>query len=120
MTHAELGYLGEHLILRLLLQFSWLACLGGPSDITAISPQGVLTFIEVKTARKNKDGKWRFTLYKRGSQNHRKSDYVILVALADHGSSLFVIPTKDIYDRHHIAITSNPQTYDGMFAKYRI
>lgn len=120
MTRAELGYTGERLIVRLLRHFQWFAVRGGVADILAVNPQGLLVDIEVKTAQRGKDGKWRFTLYKQGSQDHRKSDYVILVALAYEGSALFVIPTRDVLDRTFVCITSNPKTYAGKFAKYRI
>lgn len=119
MSRAELGIMGERLIVRWLLYLGWWAVLGGVSDITALSPNGKVINIEVKTARKNKDGKWRFTLYKRNHTNHRVSDYVILIAIGQ-SSSIFVIPTNDIKDRTSIAITSNPKTYAGKFAAYRV
>lgn len=89
-------------------------------DLHVITPAGELNYVEVKTARRGKDGKWRFTLYKKNSQDHRYSDYVVLLCVMKSGFSVpFVIPTRFILDRHAIAITSYPQTYSGRFAQFR-
>lgn len=96
-------------------------------DLHAINPNtGELIRVEVKTARRGKDRKWRFTLLKidpnDGSPqtDHRYSDIVLLLAVTLSGALVpFVIPVQAVAARHQIAITSDPRTYGGRFAIYR-
>lgn len=90
-------------------------------DLRVVCHQtGQIWRVEVKTARRGKDKKWRFTLVKDGCTDHRDSDVVILLAVRAAGHCVvFVIPTADIAARRHIVITSDPNHYRGAFAKYR-
>jgi Holliday junction resolvase-like predicted endonuclease len=89
-------------------------------DLRVITPAGELLYIEVKTARRGKDNKWRFTLIKTGHTDHRATNAVLLLAVTRSAAVVpFIIPTPDIRDRRHIVITSNPRTYAGKFAAYR-
>lgn len=82
---------------------------------------GQIVYLEVKTARQGKDGKWRFTLVKDGRTDHRRSDRVVLLAALDSGRIIpFLLPTAVIEARRHIVITSHPERYAGRFAAYRV
>lgn len=109
MTRKELGDTGESIVLNLIG-----GRLGkrGESDIVRNGVQ-----IEVKTAKRGKDNKYRATLYKQGSQNHRKSDFVIFVILDDK-AYFYLIPTKEIRHKNHLCITSHPSKYRGKYAQY--
>lgn len=76
--------------------------------------------VEVKTARRCSDGKWRFTLWKKGSTDHRDSDYVLLLAvLADGAVIPFLVPVAVLRDQRQAVITSEPTAYNGKLAPYR-
>lgn len=76
--------------------------------------------VEVKTSRRNRDGKWRFTLWKKGCTDHRHSDFVVLLPVLKSGRVVpFIIPTADLEDKHHAVITSHPESYHGRLAVYR-
>ena len=83
---------------------------------------GEIIRIEIKAARQGKDKKYRATTYKRNHTDYRKSDIIIFLAFnpVDKGryATPFIIPTVT-WDKNYIAITSNPQTYNGAIAKYR-
>ena len=112
MTRHETGSYGEQIVKTLTA--GGLGKIGRDSDI--VLSDG--TQIEVKTARKGKDGKYRARLYKPGSQDHRKSDYVVFVLLDDR-VYFYVIPTDDIRDHVQLTITSHPNTYNGKYAQYK-
>lgn len=66
--------------------------------------------VEVKTARKSKNGTWQFCLYRRKGRvctDYRHADYVVLLAVTGTSAETFVIPTRDL-DQKQIAFT-NPQ-----------
>jgi Holliday junction resolvase-like predicted endonuclease len=76
--------------------------------------------VEIKTAHKGRDNKWRFTLEKTKHYGITENiNFLVLVALTDDESVFFVIPADVIRGRRHIVITSNPKTYSGMFSEYR-
>lgn len=91
-------------------------------DLLAVDPRsGEMTRIEVKTARRGKDGKWRFTLVKKGCTDHRHADKVALLAVLKTGDVvLFMMPVDEIETQRSIAICSHPEHYNGRFAKWRI
>lgn len=75
--------------------------------------------VEVKIARRSKDSKWRFTLYKQGHTDHRYSDVVVLLAALVTGVVIpFVVPAIDLNGRQAV-ITSDPRRYAGKLAVYR-
>jgi hypothetical protein len=90
-------------------------------DLLAIAPDtGEFWRVEVKTARRCKDGKWRFTLVKNGHTDHRDSDVVLLLAVTITGHAVpFLIPVADILNAWQITITSTPTEYTGKYARYR-
>jgi hypothetical protein len=93
---------------------------GIESDLVAIDAQGTLRNIEVKTSQRGADHKWRATLIKKGHTDHRKSNLVIMLCVHRGMVTLFLIPTEAIKSRSHIVITSDPKTYNGQFAQYRV
>lgn len=91
-------------------------------DLTAVDPRsGEMTRIEVKTARRGKDGHWRFTLVKKGHTDHRHADKVALLAVLKTGDVvLFMIPVEEIKNRRSAVISNHPEQYNGQLAKWRI
>lgn len=91
-------------------------------DLLAIHPKtGEITKIEVKTSRRCKDGKWRFTLTKKGCTDHRHADKVALLAVLKTGQVVvFMIPVSEVADQNAAVISSHPEQYNGKFAKWRI
>lgn len=66
---------------------------------------GEIYKVEVKTARKNKRGKWQFCLEKRGKTSTMYSDYVILlcISLAGHATQ-YLIPSSLLEGKKSITI----------------
>ena len=118
MTPQELGSWGEKYVVNRLRESGWVARYGGPADIQAINPDGVVLNVEIKAARKGADKKWRATLRKLGHTDHCKADYTIMVCLSK-SVSFFVLPTPVIAERNHIVITSEPTSYRGRWAEFR-
>lgn len=76
--------------------------------------------VEVKTARRGKDRKWRFKLWKAGHTDHRKADVVILIALTKAGRAVsFIVPCSELTNQKQAVITSHPEDYGGKLAKFR-
>lgn len=87
-------------------------------DLRAISPDGVVFNVEVKTARPGADGKWRFSLFKQGCTDHRHSDVVVALAVVGSRAVPFVVPAAQLPGRSCV-ITSDPQRYAGKLSVYR-
>lgn len=88
-------------------------------DLTAISCDGVIHRVEVKTARSNRDKKWRFSLFKAGCTDWRDSDVVVLLPVLDNCTTIpFVIPVSAL-PGHSCVITSDPSRYAGRLAVWR-
>lgn len=90
-------------------------------DLRVVAPKtGEIKRVEVKTARRTTDGKWRFLLWKKGCTDYRHADVVILLAVLKSGRAVpFVIPVDDLGERAQVAITSHPENYSGRWAQYR-
>lgn len=90
-------------------------------DLVAIDrTTGEKRIVEVKTARRGKDGKWRFTLAKTGHTDHRNSDVVMALAVMTSGRVVpYVIPTDVLRDKRTVAITSHPDRYAGRYAPFK-
>lgn len=81
---------------------------------------GQLWRVEVKTARKASDGKWRFLLWRKGHQTHHDSHLVILLAVTPIWTVYpFVVPTSQLLNQNQAVITSHPQDYKGKLAPFR-
>lgn len=120
-THTAVGLAGEIATARAFEVNGYavdIAHEGG--DLHVIDTHGVIYRVEVKTSRKGADGRWRFTLYKKGSQDHKKADFVVLLALAKTGHAIpFVVPIDVCREKHSVCIPTWPLTYNGWLAQYR-
>lgn len=120
-----IGALGERLAAHLLEKAGYRVSYTRPGekrgDLRVIDQTtGEIIRVEVKTARRGKDRKWRFTLRKRRHTDHRRADVVILLAVLKSGRAIpFVVPVDVIRHRHAVAITSHPEDYSGKLAVYR-
>lgn len=93
-------------------------------DLRAIDPTTGETWdVEVKTARRSKDRKWRFTLVlqgKGGRTDHRHADVVLLLAVLKSGRCIpFLIPVSELLNQRQAVICSHPESYAGKLAQYR-
>jgi hypothetical protein len=90
----------------------------GGTDLRAKNPlTGELFKVEVKTARRSKDKKWRFALQTQRT-SHLKSDVVMLQQILDSGAVYtYVIPAQDLGNRKLITVPS--ANYSGKWAAYR-
>jgi hypothetical protein len=124
-THTEVGKGGELMIARALEAVGYAVSLAHTfGDLTVVDKHGEIFYVEVKTARRGRDGKWRFTLYKRWQgrvcTNHVYTDFVVLVCALKTGDCIpFVVPTSELLDKHQAVITSYPTDYKGRLAHFR-
>lgn len=89
-------------------------------DLHVINKSGELFYVEVKTSRKGVDGRWRFTLFKKGSQTHHYANFVVLLCVMKSGFSIpFVIPIEHCRDVNSITIPTYPGHYQGKYATFR-
>lgn len=125
-SRRGIGALGELHAARLLeesgYQVSFTRLHEQRGDLRAIDCKtGQIFRIEVKTARCCIDHKWRFTLYIPGRTDHRHSDVVMLLAIIESGRFIsFVVPVSILKNQRQAVITSNPETYAGKLADYRL
>jgi hypothetical protein len=124
-SRRSIGLMGENHAARLLEQSGYLVSFTQYAekrgDLRAIDCKtGQIYKVEVKTARRSIDRKWRFTLYMPGLTDHRHSDVVILLAILECGSIIpFVVPIHILKDQRQAVITSHPETYAGKLAEFR-
>lgn len=124
-TSKAVGTLGETIIAYQLQRAGYDVSFTHPGqrrgDLRVIDTEtGEVFAVEVKTSRRAKDGKWRFTLYKAGHTDYRDSDYVVLCCAQPTGATVtFVIPQAALGQRSQLTITSNPIAYAGRWAAYR-
>lgn len=79
---------------------------------------GTLYRVEVKTARKNRDGWWQFLLKKEGKTDSHHSDFLILLQVTDSYRVIpYIIPTS-VLSVNQIKISS-PELYRGKYARFR-
>jgi Holliday junction resolvase-like predicted endonuclease len=117
--------MGEQVAARLLGQsgysVSFMQARQKRGDLRVVElATGEVHYVEVKTARRGKDGKWRFTLYKKGKTDHRNADFVVLLAILESGRAVpFVIPIVVLEQRKQAVIGKHPESYVGKLAAYR-
>ena len=77
--------------------------------------------VEVKTARKDKEGHYQFCLKRDQNMTDCKyADYVLLLAAMDSGVIVpFLIPVTAIGKQKKFTIQSNPLAFGGNWSKYR-
>ena len=126
MSRNNLGYAGEmyakQQLERLGLNVLYTGKLGVGYDLLV---NGVLK-VEIKTALLNNEERYQFSLRKDSTDvqkfaDVRKADIVILQCVGNTGNvTSFVMPTIAVYNNKQVKITSDPSSYAGKFAKYRI
>src|SRR5688572_14656610 len=89
-SRRSIGVMGERAAAALLeasnYQVSFTRIGEKRGDLRAINAAtGQVHYIEVKTARRCKDGKWRFTLFLTNKIDHRHADTVMLLAVLESG-----------------------------------
>lgn len=121
VSHVHKGMMGEVLVARALEGSGYQVSISHEcGDLTVVLPDGEMLGIEVKLANRCQDGKWRFTLWKQGSQDHRNTDFVILLCALKSGDPVpFVVPTSVLRDQNVAVISSFPLSYAGKFAQFR-
>jgi hypothetical protein len=116
-TRYQLGQFGEDVVRSTLCSLGYdvqSARKGEGGDLIA----GGLR-IEVKTAAQNRDGGYRFCLWKEGCTDHRKSDVVILLCCSSGGLiTTFVLPSDALTNKEHLHIP-RIRSYRGKYREYR-
>lgn len=120
-SHVAVGLAGEIVIARCFEANGYTVDIAHDrGDLHVFDSDGVMSIVEVKTARKDAAGRWGFCLYKKGQQNHRNADFVVLLALAKTGYGIpFVVPIEACRDKNVATISSWPLTYRGWLSPYR-
>ena len=82
---------------------------------------GEVNKIEVKTARRNGQGRWQFNMRKKGHTDARYSDYILLMAVIVSGRVVaFLIPSVEVSARSQVTLFSHPDRYAGKYREYRL
>jgi hypothetical protein len=120
-SHVAVGLAGEIVIARAFEANGYTVDISHDrGDLHVFDADGVMSIVEVKTARRGASGYWRFTLYKKGSQDHRSADFVVLLALSKTGYGVpFVVPIEACRNKNSANISSWPLYYRGWLAQYR-
>ena len=118
-SHHVLGAWGESVVIS-LFGSSFIASKETRhfrADVKLISPYtGNIISIEVKTARKGKDGRYKFNLRK-NKHTDLHGDFVILQAISNTGNiTQYIIPSALLSGKRQAFVTDN---YNGQYAKYR-
>lgn len=122
-----LGFAGEMTAARLLTEAGYRVTRSHrhEGDLKAQNPYtGELFRVEVKTAMRGRDGKWRFLLFKNsrfGMTDYRHSDVVLLLTVIESFQVVpFVVPVAALgFRRVQLAVTSHPLRYAGWLAAFR-
>lgn len=124
-SHTAIGNLGEAWLAQKLQQRGYLVTISHErGDLSVITPDGEILYVEVKTARPATDGGYRFTLYKQSKSgkvkaDYRKADIVALLCVTPSGAIVpFIVPVAALRSTC-AGITSNPRTYRGKLAQFR-
>lgn len=121
-THEVLGELGEKYIMMLLREASIVCSTPALSlcgDIEAIHPHtGEIAAIEVKTARADFRGQYKFSLCKKGHTNVYDSEYLILLFVTVSGVVVWGLPVSKLNGLKNICIASHPDKYNGKYKVY--
>jgi hypothetical protein len=125
LNNVELGIAGESLAITLFKQagydVSYIACnhqIGGDLRV-ADRETGEVFSVEVKTARRNHCGRWRFCMYKAGKTDCKRSDICLLIAFdLTNRPYLYLIPSCLVFVTT-ISITSHPTSYNGKYGLWR-
>lgn len=120
VSPQDIGMWGEHYCAARLRESGWVVDRNSPADLRAIdSSTGRVLHIEVKTARRGADKKWRATLQKQDHTSADRADLVIFLCIS-HSLAIFVLPKLVFAGRRALVVTSEPTTYAGKLAPYRV
>lgn len=125
LSRVQLGAYGEKFATRLLCKLAhchsaYVSHKRYAGDIKAITRNGTIARIEIKTATLASDKRYHFTLKKKGHTDCVGTNYVILLCVVDTDCVVpFIIPTNEIKGLRAIAITRNVSAYAGKYARYR-
>lgn len=88
-------------------------------DLRAISPDGEILRVEVKTARPTAEG-YRFCLRRKGKTDFRHADIVVLLCVEPSGQVVpFVMPSRALASKTSIGINKKVREYSGRWATFR-
>lgn len=93
----------------------------GPDIVLINAISGQLVNIEVKAARRGRDGKYRATIWKDGHADAWRHSDIVLFWNVVSGTMLavpFIIPVSEI-DTTFLCVSSNPMKYSGKWKAYR-
>jgi hypothetical protein len=110
MTRNQIGDYGEFNARKQLSRYGVIARRSTAKNGDLITSNGVK--IEVKTATMNSKGQFKFCLYKRNKTDYRYSDYVLLQCITDCTIEYYLIPTKNLKQKH-ICIGKNSKKYQS-------
>lgn len=120
-THVAVGLAGEIVIARAFEGNGYAVDIAHErGDLHVFDSDGVMSTVEVKASRKGSDGRWQFCLWKKGSQDHRKADFVVLLVVSKTGFGIpFVVPIHVLRDKNKVCLPTYANTYNGYLAPYR-
>lgn len=120
-SHNAIGLTGEVIVARAFEANGYTVDISHDrGDLHVFDSDGVMSIVEVKTSRKGADGRWQFCLWKKGSQNHRSADFVVLLAVGKTGFGVpFVVPINVLRDKSKVCIPGWALDYKGYLAPYR-
>lgn len=81
---------------------------------------GEIFSVEVKTATLSESRKsWQFCLNKPKNCSSCKSDYILLILIAENGYFTYLIPSPFFAETKQFTISSHPEKYRGKAAAFR-
>lgn len=119
---AQAGWQAEKLARLHFLECGYSVSSGRDgSDLVATTQDGEVIKIEVKGSRQGADKKWRFTLYKEGHTDARKSDMIMFVQFHVSGLvALYLAPVAFFGGAHQAVIGTHAEKYRGKLRPFRI
>lgn len=122
------GFVGERVVMEHLSSSDWhthQAASVNCGDVIATNRvTGETLRLEIKTAKKAKNGQYQFCITKadkHGATDYRHSDVVILICVdAAGGFYLYVIPASSLkLGQQRLSISSHPTVYNGKYSCFR-
>lgn len=90
-------------------------------DLSILTKYGETIRLEVKTAKEDIQNSYQFCLRKQGKTSISHSDYVVLLAMDNHGYLYrYFVPSGMFGDCQKCAITSHPMLYTGKLSQFLV
>lgn len=123
-THNTVGLRGEIYAQRLLEASGYQTSTPAErhtGDIRAVdTATGEVFKVEVKTARRGRDGLYQFCLRRGRKTNVADADWLLMLAISPAGLvTRFLMPASAVDGLCKFAIRGAPEGYSGRFAPYR-